>query len=223
MWNGTAEILKARPTSRNTRPMIRPMSCAGAAGLGGGGDRREARRAGEAVDQRGAVEQHARGQRAQHEILEAGLARAHVVAADGGHHVERQALQLEAEVERDQIVGRDHHAHAGGRQQHQHRVLELLRARLAHVVERQQQRAGAGHEGQHLHEAGEAVDHEGAVEQRLPARRLIEREPGRQRPGRRWRASRCASASRSFSGRNTPSISSAMAPHTSTSSGAIGA
>ena len=28
MWNGTAEILKAMPTSRKTRPKIRPMSWA---------------------------------------------------------------------------------------------------------------------------------------------------------------------------------------------------
>ena len=33
MWNGTAEILKARPTSRNTRPMMRPMSVAAVVAL----------------------------------------------------------------------------------------------------------------------------------------------------------------------------------------------
>ena len=190
MWNGTAEILKARPTSRNTRPTIRPMSCAGAARLGGGGDGREAGRAGEAVDQRGAVEQHARRQRAQHEILEARLARAHVVAADGGHHVERQALQLEAEVEGDEVAGGDHHAHAGGGQQHQHRVLELVRPGLAHVVERQEQGTGAGREGQQLHEAGEAVDHEGAVEQHVACRRAGRARATPPDRARRWRASR---------------------------------
>ena len=83
---------------------------------------------------------------------------------------------------------------------------------LAHVVERQQQRDGGADERQHLHEAGEAVDDEGAVEQRLPARRLREHERMPPRPARRWRASRSRSASRSLSGRNTPSISSAMAP-----------
>ena len=160
--------------------MIRPMSCAAPAALAAVAMAAKLGRAGEAVDQRGAVEQHAGGQRAQHEVLEARLARAHVVAADGRHHVERQALQLEAEIERDQIVGRDHHHHAGGRQQHEHRVLELLRSRLAHVVEGEQQRARAGHEGEHLHEAAEAVDHEAAVEQRLPAHRLLEYEPRRQ-------------------------------------------
>ena len=48
----------------------------------------EAGRAGEAVDQRGAVEQHAGRQRAEHEVLEAGLARSDVVAAERGDDVE---------------------------------------------------------------------------------------------------------------------------------------
>src|SRR3546814_20159088 len=49
--------------------------------------------AGKAIDQRDAVEQHARGQRAEDEVLEPGLAGAQVVAAKGGHHVERQRSQ----------------------------------------------------------------------------------------------------------------------------------
>ena len=50
---------------------------------------------------------------------------------EGGDHVEREALQLEPDIERDEIVGRDHHHHAGGGEQHEHRELELhaLRAR----------------------------------------------------------------------------------------------
>ena len=32
---------------------------------------------------------------------------------DGGDDVKRQALQLQAEVERDQVAGRDHQHHAG--------------------------------------------------------------------------------------------------------------
>ena len=115
MWNGTAEILKARPASRKTRPKTRPswrspplsaaaISC-------------EAGAAGEAVDQRDAVEQHAGGQRAEHEIFEARFGRAQVVAVDRGDDVERQRLQLEAEIERDQVVGRDHQHHAERREQ----------------------------------------------------------------------------------------------------------
>ena len=75
-------------------------------------------------------------------------------------------------------------------QQHQHRVLELRRLGLAHVVEGQEQRAGAGHEREHLHEAAEAVDHEAAVEQRLPCRPAARGRATPPEPGRRWRASR---------------------------------
>ena len=90
------------------------------------GDAGEAHRAGEAVDQRGAVEQHARRQRAEHEIFQPRFGRAHVVAVDRRDHVERQAHQLEAEIERDQVGRRDQHQHAGGREQDQDRIFELL-------------------------------------------------------------------------------------------------
>ncbi len=82
---------------------------------------------------------------------------------------------------------------------------------LAHVVERQDQRRRRGDEGEHLHEAGEAVDHEGAVEQLVRARRLLQDEPGRHARGRATASQPIASASASRSGRNTPSISSAIA------------
>ncbi len=47
-----------------------------------------------------------------------------VVAAIGGDDVERQAHQFEAEIERDEIAGRDQHHHAERRQQQQHRKFE---------------------------------------------------------------------------------------------------
>ena len=64
MWNGTAEILKARPAMTNmpmtTQPSGRPPLERRLDRRGGGG-------AGIAVDQAGAVEQKAGRQRAQHE------------------------------------------------------------------------------------------------------------------------------------------------------------
>ena len=107
MWNGTAETLKARPAATNTRPIRAPVAIASwpsGAGCSSVGQAVERERAGEAVDQRAAVEQHARGERAEHEILEPGLGRARLVAVERGDHVERQALQLEAEIERDQVL-----------------------------------------------------------------------------------------------------------------------
>ena len=82
MWNGAAETLNASPQIRNTRPKIRP-------------DRRRRRPrsrripviAGEAVDQAGPVQQQARRQGPQHEILQARFRRLQVVAVEGGQHI----------------------------------------------------------------------------------------------------------------------------------------
>ena len=82
--------------------------------------------AGEAVDQRGTVEQHAGGQSTEDEVLEAGLGRAHRIPVDRGDHVKRQRLQLEADIDRDQVVGRDHHHHAERGDDDEHRILEAL-------------------------------------------------------------------------------------------------
>ena len=117
----------------------------------------ERQRAGEAVDQRAAVEQQARGQRAEHEVLEPGLGRAGLVAVERGHHVERQALQLEREVERQQAVGRDHHQHADGREQRQHRELEALDALVAEEVGRHDQAERRPDQDQDLEVDREAV------------------------------------------------------------------
>ena len=89
-------------------------------------DAGEADRAGEAVDQRRAVEQHSRRQRAEHEIFQPRFGRAQRVAVARGDHIERQAHQFEAEIERDQIVGRDQHQHAERREHDQHGIFEPL-------------------------------------------------------------------------------------------------
>ena len=120
--------------------------------------------AGEAVDQRAAVEQHARRQRAEHEILQAGLGRAHGIAVRGRDHVERETHQFEPEIERDQVAGRDQHAHADGREQDQHGVFELLLPLGREIVERHDDGEGRADVGQDLQEAREVVDHEAAAE-----------------------------------------------------------
>src|SRR6185437_1248040 len=69
-------------------------------------------------------------------------------------HVEWQAHQLDAEIERDQIGGRNQHQHAEGREQHQHAVFEFLLFFSVEIVERQ-----------HLEVACVIVDHEATTEQ----------------------------------------------------------
>ena len=70
--------MKARPARTKTRPKTRPSERA--FGRQRSGDGVETGVAGEAVDQRHAVEQHAGRQGAEHEIFEAGFGRAEVVA-----------------------------------------------------------------------------------------------------------------------------------------------
>ena len=129
------------------------------------GDPGKADGAGEAVDQRRAVQQHAGRQRAQHEILQAGLGRAHVFAVRGGHHVERQAHHLEPEIERDQVVGGNQQHHAERRQQEQHAVFEPLLVLDREPIDRQHQRAAGTGERQELEETAIIVDHQAAAEQ----------------------------------------------------------
>ena len=135
--------------------------------LAGGdlGDDGEVGRAGEAIDERRAIQQHARRQGSEDEVFEAGLARFDVVAADGSEHVKREALQLDGEVERDEIAGRDHQHHAGDGEQDEHGVLEQHQAERLEIVERQQEGRGRADQDQDLEEAGEAVRDERAVEQ----------------------------------------------------------
>ena len=57
-------------------------------------------------------------------------------------HVEREAHQLEPEIERDQVGRRDQHQHAGGREQDQDRVFELFLLLGREIVERHQDRDG---------------------------------------------------------------------------------
>src|ERR1700680_2804996 len=194
MWNGTADTLNARPAKRKTRPKMRPMDGVFAAAatpakvmVAVEPENRDApesalfrRRthagkrdgAGEAVDQRRSVEQHARRQRAKHEILQARLGRAQVVAVDGGDHIERQRHELEAKVERDQVAGRDHGHHAGGGGQNQHRELEAADVLAPHEIDGHEQRRGSADERQELKEAAVAVDDEATAERLDALRRL---------------------------------------------------
>ena len=86
---------------------------------------------------------------------------------ESGHDVEREALQFERDIERDEIVGGDHHHHADGREQHQHGVFRPRDAFAlveAHCHDEGQRRAD---QHQHLRESAETVDHKEAVERDL--------------------------------------------------------
>ena len=126
-------------------------------------ERGEVHGAGKAIDQRNAIEQQARGKRAEHEILQTGLGRTQFVAREGGEDVERQRLQFEPEIEGHQVRGRYHHHHADDRQRHQHGIFKARDVFVPVVVERQDQRERGTCQHQDLHEAGERVGDELAV------------------------------------------------------------
>ena len=113
--------------------------------------------AGEAIDQRGAVEQQARGQGAQDEVFQPGLGGAGIVTVNGGDDVERQAEKFEAHIERHEVIGRDHHHHAHGGEEHQHGEFEAGEALLLEEIHRQHEAHGGAEQAEHLHEGGEAV------------------------------------------------------------------
>ncbi len=175
-----------------------------APGLSTGGDAREADLAGEAVDQRGAVEQHARRQRAEDEIFQAGFGRAQRVAVDRGEHVERQRLQLEAEIEREHVARRDHQHHAERGKHDEDGILELVELLGLGEADRHDERDQRAAERQQLHEAREGVDDEGAAEglavagpscqiRRRRPREHGDREPGDERASRARRRRRRSS------------------------------
>jgi hypothetical protein len=127
-------------------------------------DGMEIGRSGEAIDQRDTVEQHAGAEGAEDEVLQAGLRRAQAVTLERGEDVEREALQLQAHVERDEAGSGDHQQHAEGGEQHEDGEFEAAVAlQLEEFVRHQDAESGAG-EDQELGEAGKAIDGESAVE-----------------------------------------------------------
>ena len=119
---------------------------------------------GKAVDQRDAVEQHPRGERAEHEIFEPRLGRTHRISIEAGGHVERQTLQLETDIKGDQVAGGDHDHHPDRREQDQDRELEPRDFVLLVVAKTQDDRDRRAGQHQCLHENGEGVGDEHAVE-----------------------------------------------------------
>jgi hypothetical protein len=71
--------------------------------------------------------------------------------------VERQRLQLQPHVERDQVARRDHDHHAHDRQNDEHRVFEPQDVVPRHVILADQQDRRRRPQDRHLGEAGEGV------------------------------------------------------------------
>jgi hypothetical protein len=66
-------------------------------------------------------------------------------------------VQFDADIEGDQVAGRDHHAHAQRREDHQHRELELADRRERRTTIAQRDGDGAEAIDGHLGEGGGLV------------------------------------------------------------------
>ena len=141
MWNGTAATLKPKPISSRPRP---------SAAMSGSGFpaswapmRTEVGRAGRAVDQGDAVEQEARGERPDQEVLERRLGGERVDAVVAGQDVHRHRHHLEAQEQDDEVLRPAQEHHAGGGQEDQRIVLGRQQLLALQVAEREQDgRAG---------------------------------------------------------------------------------
>mmetsp|Transcript_15026 Transcript_15026/g.35420 ORF Transcript_15026/g.35420 Transcript_15026/m.35420 type:complete len:435 (-) Transcript_15026:3986-5290(-) len=120
---------------------------------------RNGQRAGRAVHHRQAVEQEAAGQRTEHEVLHRRLGRNAVVAPQGYEGVQRQAHQLQAEVDDEEVVCRQHHVDAQQCEQAQDEELALQH--LAHPgvrpgIHQRDQRGDTGEAGEQMaHRVGD--------------------------------------------------------------------
>jgi hypothetical protein len=107
-----------------------------------------------------AVKQQARCDSAQHEILQTGFRGAVVVALNGRHHIKRQGLHLETDIQADQIVGRNHQQHAECRKNDQDRIFETGDVMPLHEIARNQDTQCRSDQDQRLAEYREHVGHE---------------------------------------------------------------
>ena len=190
MWNGTALDLERKSgkheheAEQETKRRRTPAE--------GGGKAGEAHRSGKAIEQRDAVKQDSARERTKDEIFQPRLGRALIGAAVGGKHVAGEALQLEADVERDQARCRDHHAHADGGEDDQHRIFGRMLGSALEPAVRCDDRDGGRWEDDRLAEAREQV---------------LGDEPVEYRPGMGWRADQRGRGSKKQRQRRASSMS----------------
>src|SRR5690606_15880 len=91
-------------------------------------------RAGDAVQQGNTIEQRARGDRTEHEVLHRRFRRLRRVAVERDHRAERERLHLEAEVQNEQVVARYHDHDAEQSEQAEDEELALEEAPLLEKI-----------------------------------------------------------------------------------------
>jgi len=122
-------------------------------------DLADVQRAGGAVHHRQAIEQEARGQRTQHEVLHGGFGRLGVVAAQGHKRIQRQRHQLQAQVDGQEVVADDHDRDAQQREHAQREQFTLQHLAGGRIRLRVNQRAHHGQRGTQRQQVTHGIGH----------------------------------------------------------------
>ena len=144
---------------------------------------REVHRAGVAVDQRDAVEEEARGEGAEEEVLHRRLlAQQPAPPREAAQQVERQRQHLEGDEHREQVTGRGEEHHAADREQQQRVDLGVVEAGGGALGVGARERGGLAGEHRHpaldlaLGEQQDAPDGEDQDQSPQEQRRTVERD-----------------------------------------------
>jgi hypothetical protein len=144
-------------------------------------DLREIERARRTVDHRHAVQQQARGQRAEHEVLHRRFRRHDRIAVKCDQRIGTQRQQFEAEVHRDEAASRNEQHHAERREQQQQVELADEQLAFAHVAAAVDEDECGRQQHEQFQDRRHAVAHEHAVERGYGLRRCTapDKERGR--------------------------------------------
>jgi hypothetical protein len=126
-----------------------------------------------AVEERGAVEDEAGGERAHEEVLEAGLVRDRhaAVEADQDEDADREDLQAEDDEQEVEALGHHHHADRAPHQQRVERA--VLDAFALEVLAREERGHHAGQEERDVEDTRDGADLVRAAEERAAVRRRV--------------------------------------------------
>ena len=163
MWNGTTPSLKAIPAITKTRPKTKQQAAIGVL-IQRGGDRVQVQAAGHAVEDRDPVEHHARGECPEDKILHRRLGSGRGVPVHGNHGIEREGHKLQAEVDGQEIVGRDHHHHPEHREEAEHEILAAQERPRRQIIPRIDEGPHGDDEDRRIQHRGQEIADEQAVE-----------------------------------------------------------
>ena len=138
-------------------------------------------RAGGAIQHRHAIQQQARGQRTQDEILHGRFGRHVRTATQRNQCVRRQRQQFKAQIEHEEVVAGDHHHLAAQCEQGEHVELTRIHVTVGQIAARVHQRGKQRQRTERRQHVGHRIDHRHVAEDvvRLTVR-SVQRKPHRQ-------------------------------------------